>query len=207
MTKYVTYTRVSTQKQGVSGLGLEAQEMAVAHYIAARPGDVIGRFAETESGKSHVNRPELAKAIALCKKEGAVLLIAKLDRLARDLHFISGLMKEVDFVAADMPNADKFMIHIYAAMAEREREMISERTKAAFKAAERRNGFMPGVGGRQKNAAKAASRAQSVKPIIDVLMSEGFVSHRDLARELTIQTGQKWHPTSVGRVLSRLSAA
>lgn len=209
--KYVVYTRVSTVRQGQSGLGLEAQEMAVARFIDSRPGDRLQTFTETESGKSHVNRPELAKAIAMCKSEGAVLLIAKLDRLARDVHFVSGLMKEVDFLAADMPNADKFMIHIYAAMAEREREFISERTKAAFQVLNRRLGHMPGRGGREKSASRAFERAASIQPIIAELAEVGITSHRDIARELNergVETpkGGRWHPTSVARTLERLAA-
>jgi DNA invertase Pin-like site-specific DNA recombinase len=139
----VAYYRVSTDRQGESGLGLEAQRSAVARYVGT--GYLAAEFTEIESGKKHTNRPQLLAAIAACKQKHATLLIAKLDRLARNVHFISGLMESsAEFVACDMPHANRLTIHILAAIAEHEREMISQRTKAAFAAAKAEialNGF------------------------------------------------------------------
>ncbi len=135
-TPAVTYLRVSTDRQGQSGLGLDAQRAAVAAYVAGRP--VLGEFVEVESGRKD-DRPQLAAALALCRQRRAVLVIAKLDRLARSVAFISNLMASgVEFVAADMPQANRLTVHILAAVAEHEREMISQRTKAALAAAKAR---------------------------------------------------------------------
>src|SRR3954451_8955931 len=134
MTKFVTYSRVSTDKQGRSGLGLEAQEAAVQGYAAAFAGEIAASFVEVESGKRN-DRPQLAAALAACRKHKATLVISKLDRLARNVAFIANLMEsKVDFVAVDMPSANKLTVHILAAVAEHEREMISARTKAALAA-------------------------------------------------------------------------
>jgi len=135
----VAYYRVSTQKQGQSGLGLEAQQAAVSRYVGSAKMDLAGEYTEVESGKSHKNRPQLAAAMEACKLKRAVLVIAKLDRLARNVHFISGLMESgIEFTACDMPQANRLTIHLMAAMAEHEREMISQRTKAALGAAKAR---------------------------------------------------------------------
>lgn len=137
MAAYIAYYRVSTIKQGQSGLGLAAQQSSVSSYTRNVP--LRAEFVEIESGKRATNRPQLAAALAMCKKEKAILVIAKLDRLARNVHFISGLMEAgVDFIACDMPAANKLTIHVLAAMAEHEREMISQRTKAALAEARRR---------------------------------------------------------------------
>ncbi len=142
---FVAYYRVSDVKQEESGLGLEAQRAAVARYLAHVKGELLSEHTEVESGKRHTNRPKLLDAIAASKKHGATLVIAKLDRLARNVHFISGLMESAaDFVACDMPAANKLTLHIMAAMAEHEREMISRRTidgLAVVKAEIERNGF------------------------------------------------------------------
>ncbi len=139
----MAYYRVSTERQGESGLGLEAQRAEVARFVGT--GQLLAEYTEIESGKKHTNRPQLLAAIAACKSKHATLLIAKLDRLARNVHFISGLMESsAEFVACDMPQANRFTIHILAAVAEHEREMISQRTKAAFAAAKAEialNGF------------------------------------------------------------------
>jgi DNA invertase Pin-like site-specific DNA recombinase len=127
---YVAYYRVSDAKQEISGLGLEAQRSSVKRYLTGRSKTLIAEFTEVESGKKDKNRPQLIAALASARKNHATLLIAKLDRLARNVHFISGLMEaSTDFVALDLPDANKLTIHIMAAMAEHEREMISERTK------------------------------------------------------------------------------
>ncbi len=136
--KYIAYFRVSTERQGVSGLGLEAQQTSVNQYVARSGGELLAEYVEVESGRKS-DRPQLTAAIAKAKKLGAILLIAKLDRLARRVHFISGLMETgVQFRAADMPNADRFMLHVYAAMAEEEARRISERTRNALQAAKAR---------------------------------------------------------------------
>lgn len=142
MKNFVAYVRVSTQQQGRSGLGLDAQRSAVAGYVAGNAGGLLAEFVEVETGKGANaldRRPELRAALALCKKEGATLIIAKLDRLARNVHFVTGLIESgVEFIAADMPAANKVMIQMHAVMAEWERDQISSRTKAALAAAKAR---------------------------------------------------------------------
>jgi DNA invertase Pin-like site-specific DNA recombinase len=136
--QFVAYYRVSTDRQGRSGLGLDAQREAVRAHLAGHSGALQAEFCEIESGKRS-DRPQLAAAIAAAKKAKATLIIAKLDRLARNVHFISGLMESgVDFVAADNPHANKLMVHLLAAFAEHEREQISQRTKDALAAAKAR---------------------------------------------------------------------
>ena len=138
MASFVTYLRVSTDKQGRSGLGLEAQRAAVAAHAASIGGAVVAEFVEVESGRKS-NRAQLAAALAACRGRRAVLLIAKLDRLARNVAFVSRLMEAgVEFVAADMPTVNRLTIHILAAVAEEEARMISARTKAALTAAKAR---------------------------------------------------------------------
>lgn len=130
-TKYVAYYRVSTKMQGQSGLGLESQKSMVRNYVNCDT-CLISEFTEIESGKKN-NRTELLKALELCKTTGATLVIAKLDRLSRNVAFIAALMdSKINFVCVDMPNANSFTIHIFAALAEQERKMISERTKKAL---------------------------------------------------------------------------
>ena len=138
---FVAYYRVSTERQGESGLGLEAQREAVSRFLGSGRGStsLLAEFTEVESGKRHTNRPELLRAIELSRRQKATLVIAKLDRLARNVHFISGLMETgVEFIAADMPQANRLTIHILAAFAEHEREAISQRTKGALQAARKR---------------------------------------------------------------------
>lgn len=136
MKTYVAYYRVSTTQQGKSGLGLEAQRKSVKDFI--KNDSLILEYTDIESGKND-KRPQLAAAIAACKREGATLVIAKLDRLARKVSFITALMDSgVEFIACDMPQANKFTIHIFAALAEQEREFISERTKKALAAKKER---------------------------------------------------------------------
>lgn len=137
MRKFVSYIRVSTKKQGKSGLGLEGQREAVKNFVGN--GEVIKEFKEIETGTNKRERPTLKKALRFAKMHGATLVIAKLDRLSRNVHFISGLMEtKVDFVACDNPEATPLTIHILAAVAENEARQISERTKAALAAARKR---------------------------------------------------------------------
>ena len=142
--KFVAYFRVSTDRQGKSGLGLDAQREAVMSYLNGGSWTLVSEFTEVESGKRSDNRPQLAAAIAACKRQKAKLVIAKLDRLSRNLAFIAALMESgVEFVAADMPHANRLTVHILAAVAEHERQMISERTRAALQAAKKRGKVRP----------------------------------------------------------------
>ena len=136
--KFIGYLRVSTEKQGQSGLGLDAQRKAIEDYLNGGKWELLAEYVEIESGKRS-DRPELAKALAHSKATGATLVIAKLDRLSRNVAFISNLMESgVEFVAADMPMANRLTVHVLAAVAEHEREMISQRTSAALAAAKAR---------------------------------------------------------------------
>jgi DNA invertase Pin-like site-specific DNA recombinase len=154
--KWVSYLRVSTDKQGESGLGIEAQRKAVETYLNGGSWTLAQEFVEVESGKRSNNRPQLAAALAACKKLKAKLVVAKLDRLARNVAFISKLMESgVEFVACDFPHANKLTIHILAAVAEHERELISSRTKAALAAAKER--------GKSSAARSKPSRPSSVR--------------------------------------------
>ena len=214
---YVAYYRVSTAQQGSSGLGLEAQREAVAQHVASASGKLVDEFQEIESGKRN-GRPQIAAALAACRLRRATLIIAKLDRLARNVAFISSLMESgVDFVACDNPHATKFTIHILAAVAELEREMISARTKAALQAAKARGvrlgnpRLTPGDTYRARKArmAQAAQRARDVLPYIEAAQRAGCDRPTDIARALTargIETpagGRDWTTTQVRRVLQR----
>jgi DNA invertase Pin-like site-specific DNA recombinase len=207
--KYITYFRVSTERQGISGLGLEAQKSAVEIFIARAGGEVLAEYVEFESGRKS-NRPELAAAIAKAKKLGAILLIAKLDRLARRVHFISGLMETgVQFRAADMPNADRFMLHVYAAMAEEEARRIGERTKAALQAAKSR-GVTLGTSCKALaavNKKNAVAHAEKYGPLIAQLKDAGEtirgIAARPNSDKVPSYLGGHWHPTVVQRVWMR----
>lgn len=160
--QFVAYYRVSTPRQGISGLGLEAQQVTVAAFVAAKGGETIAHFTEIESG-SRSSRPVMAAALATCKRHGAVLLIAKLDRLARNVSFVSGLMEAgVDFIACDMPMANRVTIHILAAVAEHELKGISERTIAGLAIARQRGrvGGNPRLRAREPAAIDAARAAR-----------------------------------------------
>lgn len=215
--KFVTYLRVSTERQGQSGLGLEAQRAAVVAHVLGR-GLVVAEFVEIESGKRS-NRPELARALVEAKRAGAVLLIAKLDRLARNVAFIANLLESgVEVTAADMPEANRFVLHIMAAVAEQEADAISARTKAALAAAKARGvklGWsIPARASEQHqaarkgvaaNKARAMVHAENVLPMIEQIRSGG-VSLRQTAAELNargIKTarGGKWYATTVRNIL------
>jgi DNA invertase Pin-like site-specific DNA recombinase len=157
--KFVAYYRVSTDKQGQSGLGLDAQRQAVMNYLNGGPWKLIAEHTEVETGK-RADRPELQKALAACRKHKGKLIIAKLDRLSRNLAFIATLMdSNVEFIAADSPHANRLTVHILAAVAEHERGAISERTKAALAAAKRRGVKLGGP--RLAVARKASIKARS----------------------------------------------
>jgi DNA invertase Pin-like site-specific DNA recombinase len=166
---FVAYYRVSTTKQGVSGLGLDAQRAAVAAFLHDRP--LLAEFTEVESGKKN-DRPQLAAALALCKRKKTTLLIAKIDRLARNVAFIANLMEgKVEFVACDMPQASRFTIHILAAVAEHEAKIISERTKAGLAQAKLRG---VKLGNPRSNEAllKAQESKRKVPDDVKLLISE-----------------------------------
>jgi DNA invertase Pin-like site-specific DNA recombinase len=208
--QFVAYYRVSTDRQGRSGLGLDAQREAVLRHLASHAGKLIGEFCEVESGR-RADRPQLAAAIAAAKKAKATLIIAKLDRLARNVHFISGLMESgVDFVAADNPHANKLMVHMLAAFAEHEREQISQRTKDALAAAKAR-GIKLGRNATDRLApayrAAAVERARELAPLLAELKGAGM-SARRMAVELTARgvptpNGAKWHGQTVRRMVDR----
>lgn len=212
--RYIAYYRVSTVRQGQSGLGLEAQRAATATFISSTDAELVAEFTEVESGK-RANRPELAEAVKVCRNGGAILLIAKLDRLARNVHFISGLLESgVKFTAIDMPNADRFMLHVYAAMAEEEARRISERTTAALAAAKAR-GVRLGANGAALAARHKADANKRVKAIEcclrQLIQVERLTFRRAADRMNTMQVptaeGKFWHSTSVFRAWKRINAA
>ncbi|CAB3665220.1 recombinase family protein [Paraburkholderia rhynchosiae] len=217
--KFVTYLRVSTAKQGQSGLGLEAQQGAVDAYLSGDAWEVVGRFVEVETGKGANaldKRPQLRAALALCKKAGATLLIAKLDRLARNVHFITGLIETgVDFIAADMPQANKVMIQMHAVMSEWERDEISRRTKAALAAAKARGvklggagpaNLRPNVEARQKAANEFAAKLSAT---LSGFVAQGMTQIAMVAELNAIgiktPTGKAWARTQLQRTLARLA--
>jgi DNA invertase Pin-like site-specific DNA recombinase len=217
MRRYVTYTRVSTQEQGRSGLGLEAQRRDIDIYLKSFsevPWEVVGEFCDVQSGKND-DRPELAKAFDLAKRNGAFLLVSKLDRLSRDVEFIARTMKRVNIKVATMPNADPFQMHLFAALAEKERKFIGERTKAALAAAKARGvklgGYRPGSLEKRVEALKqtADADARRVQGIVGPLRNAGR-SLRQIAAELTKQgirtpRGGAWTAKSVSNALERLA--
>jgi DNA invertase Pin-like site-specific DNA recombinase len=219
--KFVAYYRVSTLKQGASGLGLEAQQCAVREFLDGGKWSIVGEFTEIESG-ANGNRPELAKAFAACRVYGAKLVIAKLDRLSRDAHFLLGLQKAgVKFVAVDMPEANEMVVGIMAVVAEGERKMISTRTKAALAAAKARGkvlggwrGYMPTDENRAAAStalkASAQARARDLAPVLEELRRAGVVTYNAIAKALiergvpTARGGSGWTAASVKRLVERL---
>jgi DNA invertase Pin-like site-specific DNA recombinase len=210
--KFIAYYRVSTEHQGANGNGMAAQRKAVEDYLNGGSWKLVAEYTEVESGKRN-DRPELEKALVACRKHKAKLVIAKLDRLSRNVHFISGLMeRKVDFVACDMPSANAFMINIYAAVAQEERRMISDRTKAGLRAAKERGVMLGGPALPEINSARqkeAAARAQAIAPLLAELAS---LSARAVADELNKRavatpTGAPWSAKTVIRVRKRLQHA
>lgn len=215
--KFIAYYRVSTVKQGQSGLGLDAQRVAVNIYLNGGVTELVGEFTEVETGKGANaldKRPQLRAALDACKKQGATLIIAKLDRLARNVHFVSGLMETgVEFVAADMPQANKVMIQMHAVMSEWERDQISARTKAALAIAKARGVILgkagaanlrPNIEGRQSDSHAFAERFRCT---FEGLKQRGF-SQRGIALELNkmgVRTpkGGEWSQTQVRRIISK----
>jgi DNA invertase Pin-like site-specific DNA recombinase len=205
--EFVAYYRVSTNKQGKSGLGLDAQRRAVVDYLDGGKWELVGEFTEIESGK-RADRPELEKAIAACKKHRAKLIIAKLDRLSRNVAFIATLMeRKVDFLCCDNPTATKFTIHILAAVAEFERDAISKRTKDALAAAKAKGKVL----GNYERIAKAkrkatAARTEAVRSMITetLHLSTPAAAAELNRRALTTVSGKRWHAMQVLRARHRL---
>lgn len=214
---FVSYLRVSTDRQGRSGLGLEAQQRAVADFTAGHGWRHVSEMVEVESG-SRDTRPRLVEALALCRVHGATLVIAKLDRLSRDAAFLLNLQKAgVRFVAADMPEANELVVGIMAVVAQAERKMISARTKAALAAAKARGTRLgnPGnlsnreagqVRGRARQAQRSQERAQDLAPVIAAVRASGITSLRQIAtaldaRGIPAARGGAWSAGQVRRVL------
>ncbi len=222
--KFVSYLRVSTARQGVSGLGLEAQRAAVQAHLNGGAWKIVAETVEVETGKDNA-RPELAKAMRLCRLHGATLLVAKLDRLSRNVAFISKLMEEkVKFCAADMPEADETHLHMMSVFAQHEARMISTRTIAALKAKKARGAVL---GGRRVSAKRwagiaaegrkasilsrthqSAGWATDVQGIIKDIQAEGAATLREIAaalndRGIPTAKGGEWSATQVMRVVNR----
>ena len=222
---FVAYYRVSTDKQSRSGLGLEAQRAAVEAHVAGARGAVAAGFIEVESGRKK-DRPQLAAALAATRAHRAVLVIAKLDRLARNVHFVSGLMESgVEFVAADMPTVNRLTVHILAAVAEEEARMISARTKAALAVAKARGVRLgnPNLAAGSPEQARAANavkteraqlRAADVLPLIEQARRAGAITLQQLADALGARgvptpsgRSRRWYPVQVARIIRRQAAA
>jgi len=221
---FVSYLRVSTRAQGNSGLGLDAQRQAVADYLNGGRWSLIAEFVEIESGAND-ERPKLAEALARCRVHNATLVIAKLDRLSRNAHFLLGLQEAgVKFVAADMPEANETMIQFMAVIAQHERKMISTRTKAALAAARARGKRLgnpnlvalqavgagkPGwTAGADSNRASADRFARDVLPVVEAIRADGITSLEGIANALNSRgiltaRGGRWYATTVRNLLKR----
>lgn len=209
----IAYIRVSTQKQGRSGLGLEAQQAALARFAEAESFTFRDTYQEVETAKGDdalERRPQLAAAIKAARKLKAPIVVAKLCRLSRDVHFVSGLMAhKVPFIVTELgADADPFMLHIYAALAEKERRLISQRTREALQAAKKKGVKLGGTTAKSiANRDEAMQRAEALRPIFEGLAG---MSHRKMAAELNAlgvptPAGGQWHAVTVKRVLDRLS--
>jgi DNA invertase Pin-like site-specific DNA recombinase len=224
--KHVSYLRVSTDKQGCSGLGLEAQRQAVRDYLDGGRWQLLREYVEVETGK-HADRPVLIEALHHAKVTGATLVIAKLDRLSRDVEFIARLQKSgTHFVCADMPEANELTIGLLAVIAQHERQMISTRTKAALAAAKARgqrlgnpNGAEPLRRAGKGNAAAMAAvalqadqHARDILPVIEAIRSDGIkslnaIAHELNAREIRTARGRRWYAATVANLLRRTESA
>jgi DNA invertase Pin-like site-specific DNA recombinase len=221
MRQVVSYIRVSTAMQGKSGLGMDAQRAAIARFVEAEGCDVLSEFVEVETGKGADaldRRPQLAAALAAARKGKAAVLVAKLDRLSRDVAFVSGLMAQrVPFIVAELgADADPFMLHLYAALAEKERHLIADRTRVALaakkaagaKLGNRTNLAEASAKGATANRAAADAFAANVLPIIRQVEAAGATGHRAIAAALNARgvrtaRGGEWHATTVRNLMQR----
>ena len=212
MANFISYLRVSTGRQEISGLGIEAQRFSNSQYLAAVQGSLLDEFVETESGAKS-NRPQLARALQACRRTKSTLLIARLDRLSRSLSFVAQLLDaNVEIKCADMPEANRLLLQMLAVFGEHERQMIGERTKAALQAAKSR-GVILGKHGKilaAQNKRAAVDFATNVRPFLDNARQAGCQSLNEIGEYLTLQgcptpDGGKWHATSVKRLIARLS--
>jgi DNA invertase Pin-like site-specific DNA recombinase len=220
--RFVAYYRVSTARQGRSGLGLEAQRAAVRDHLSGDSWRLVAEFTEVESGKRS-DRPKLAEALKACRLKGAKLIIAKLDRLARNVSFISNLMESrVEFEAVDFPQANRLTIHILAAIAEHEGKLISDRTRSALAAAKARGKRLGGFRGRpgtaadcakarQIRSASANARAADLAPVIDDIRATGAESFNEIAgelnaRDISAPRGGQWSAAQARLLVRRLQA-
>lgn len=210
---FIAYYRVSTDQQGISGLGLEAQKQAVTVYVAQMDGELVAEFTEIESGKKN-NRPQLHAALQECKKQKTILVIAKLDRLGRNVAFIASLMESgAEFVAVDNPQANRLMLHLLAAFAEHEREQISQRTREALAAAKRR-GVVLGKHGKEvlavRNRENANVFAETMHPTLEEIKKTGCTTVRAIAEELNrrgiapFRRSSRWHCSNTHALLKRV---
>ena len=221
MRQVVAYIRVSTDKQGKSGLGTEAQRAAIARFVEAEGCELLATYEEVETGKgcdALDRRPQLAAALTAARRAKGAVLVAKLDRLSRDVAFISGLMAQrVPFIVAELgADADPFMLHIYAALAEKERSLIADRTRVAL-AAKKASGLVLGnrtnladaaAKGADANRTAADAFAANVLPVVRQIQAAGVKTHRALAEALNsrgVRTarGGEWHATTVRNLLMR----
>jgi DNA invertase Pin-like site-specific DNA recombinase len=224
MRQVVAYYRVSTERQGKSGLGIDAQRAAMARFVEAEGCELLGEYVEVETGKGADaldRRPQLAAALATARKGKAAVLVAKLDRLSRDVAFVSGLMAQrVPFIVAELgPDADPFMLHLYAALAEKERNLISERTRVALAAKKAAGAVL----GNRTNLAEAQAKsvaankagadvfAANVLPIVRQIEASGITGARAIAAALNargIRTarGGAWYDSTVRNLLARSEA-
>lgn len=220
MTKFVGYLRVSTKRQGQSGLGLAAQRECIAAHIQSVGGKLASEYTEVESGKRS-DRPELAKALAACRIHGAVLIVAKLDRLARNNAFVANLLESgCEFVAADFPQANRMMLQLMSVIAEYEAKLISDRTRAALAQAAKRGvqigGYADNCADIARKGSKASAkvrsaasvqRARDLAPVIAELRESGASSFAQIAaglneRGIPTARGSEWSPAQVYRVMA-----
>ena len=215
MKKMVFYLRVSTSKQGADGNGIQHQMTVVNRYAESNGGDVVGQFIEVESGgKTDSERPQLAAALEKCKKENAVLVCSKIDRLSRNAEFLLRLMNSrVEFVCCDIPNCDRFTISLFAILAEKEKNMISERTKNALKMVKAR-GIKLGSPNPELSVIKMNEGARKARidfknkivPIINEIKSTGIETLQGVAdclnrRGISTRNGKQWYPTQIRNLL------
>lgn len=213
--KYIAYYRVSTKKQGASGLGLEAQKSTILNYIKPNDDVIYEEYTEIESGKVN-NRPQLTKALDMCRLTGATLIVAKLDRLSRDQLFLSQFIAgDIPFVIADFPQANAFTLQIFAAQAEYERKLISERTKAALARSEKPKGIKGSENLKnrkegQENSLlarqdKSSKYSEIIKPIINEYVKKGLslsgIAAALNSRDIKTIRGKEWDATRIKRIL------